>query len=67
MVAVLARRWYVMVPVTLLSLLAALHLYRSVPVAYQSQSSVALLDSRAAAQLPPPSAIPSRTRAVPSS
>lgn len=53
MVAVLARRWYVMVPVTLLSLLAALHLYRSVPVAYQSQSSVALLDSRAAAQLPP--------------
>ncbi|WP_030765941.1 O-antigen ligase family protein [Streptomyces sp. NRRL F-2664] len=51
--AVLRRRWYVMVPAVLLSLLAALHLYRSVPVAYQSQSSVALLDSSAAAKLPP--------------
>ncbi|MEU9300174.1 O-antigen ligase family protein [Streptomyces sp. NPDC048269] len=51
--AVLRRRWYVMLPLTLLSLLAALHLYRSVPVAYQSQSSVALLDSSAASQLPP--------------
>lgn len=53
MVAVLRRRWYVIVPAILLSLLAALHLYRSVPVAYQSQSSVALLDSNAASQLPP--------------
>ncbi|MFD6231224.1 O-antigen ligase family protein [Streptomyces sp. NPDC060232] len=51
--AVLRRRWYVIVPAIVLSLLAALHLYRSVPVAYQSQSSVALLDSSAAAKLPP--------------
>ncbi|MEV7442652.1 O-antigen ligase family protein [Streptomyces sp. NPDC091204] len=51
--AVLRRRWYVIVPAILLSVLAALHLYRSVPVAYQSQSSVALLDSNAASQLPP--------------
>ncbi|UUU39248.1 O-antigen ligase family protein [Streptomyces sp. NBC_00162] len=51
--AVLRRRWYVIVPAVLLSLLAALHLYRSVPVAYQSQSSVALLDSTANSQLPP--------------
>ncbi|WP_078906834.1 O-antigen ligase family protein [Streptomyces sp. NRRL S-378] len=53
MAAVLRRRWYVIVPAILLSLLAALHLYRSVPVAYQSQSSVALLDSSAASKLPP--------------
>ncbi|MFD3680736.1 O-antigen ligase family protein [Streptomyces sp. NPDC058613] len=51
--AVLRRRWYVMVPLTVLSLLAGLHLYRSVPVAYQSQSSVALLDSTAVAELAP--------------
>ncbi|MBT2477408.1 O-antigen ligase [Streptomyces sp. ISL-94] len=51
--AVLRRRWYVMLPLALLGLLAALHLYRSVPVAYQSQSSVALLDSTANSQLPP--------------
>ncbi|MFF3859681.1 O-antigen ligase family protein [Streptomyces sp. NPDC002209] len=51
--AVLRRRWYVMVPLTLVGLLAALHLYRSVPVAYQSQSSVALLDSTAVAELAP--------------
>ncbi|THA84317.1 O-antigen ligase family protein [Streptomyces sp. A0592] len=53
LVAVLRRRWYVIVPAIVLSLLAALHLYRSVPVAYQSQSSVALLDSSAASKLPP--------------
>ncbi|MEV6677892.1 O-antigen ligase family protein [Streptomyces erythrochromogenes] len=53
LVAVLRRRWYVIVPAVVLSLLAALHLYRSVPVAYQSQSSVALLDSSAASKLPP--------------
>ncbi|MER7467426.1 O-antigen ligase family protein [Streptomyces sp. NPDC097981] len=53
MAAVLRRRWYVMVPLTLLGLLAGLHLYRSVPVAYQSQSSVALLDSAAVAELAP--------------
>ncbi|MFG2988606.1 O-antigen ligase family protein [Streptomyces sp. NPDC048257] len=52
-VAVLRRRWYVMVPLTLISLLAGAHLYRSVPVAYQSQSSVALLDSSAVAELAP--------------
>lgn len=52
-VAVLRRRWYVMVPLTLISLLAGLHLYRSVPVSYQSQSSVALLDSTAVAELAP--------------
>ncbi|MCX4631846.1 O-antigen ligase family protein [Streptomyces sp. NBC_01443] len=51
--AVLRRRWYVMVPLTLIGLLAGLHLYRSVPVAYQSQSSVALLDSTAVAELAP--------------
>lgn len=51
--AVLRRRWYVMMPLTVLSLLAGLHLYRSVPVAYQSQSSVALLDSTAVAELAP--------------
>ncbi|MET9962229.1 O-antigen ligase family protein [Streptomyces sp. NPDC006326] len=51
--AVLRRRWYVMVPLTLIGLLAGLHLYRSVPVSYQSQSSVALLDSTAVAELAP--------------
>ncbi len=52
-VAVLRRRWYVMLPLTLISLLAGLHLYRSVPVSYQSQSSVALIDSAAVAELAP--------------
>ncbi|MET9887497.1 O-antigen ligase family protein [Streptomyces sp. NPDC006430] len=51
--AVLRRRWYVMAPLVLIGLLAGLHLYRSVPVAYQSQSSVALLDSTAVAELAP--------------
>lgn len=51
--AVLRRRWYVMVPLTMLGLLAGVQLYQSVPVAYQSQSSVALLDSTAVAQLAP--------------
>ncbi|MFJ7590981.1 O-antigen ligase family protein [Streptomyces sp. NPDC097617] len=51
--AVLRRRWYVMVPLTLISLLGGAHLYRSVPVAYQSESSVALLDSTAVAELAP--------------
>ncbi|MFD0265053.1 O-antigen ligase family protein [Streptomyces sp. NPDC127106] len=51
--AVLRRRWYVMVSLTLLGLLAGLHLYRSVPVEYQSESSVALLDSTAVAELAP--------------
>ncbi|MGW5847198.1 O-antigen ligase family protein [Streptomyces sp. NPDC055254] len=52
-IAVLRRRWYVMAPLTLIGLLVGLHLYRSVPVAYQSQSSVALLDSTAVAELAP--------------
>lgn len=51
--AVLCRRWYLMVPITLLSLFAGAYLNRTVPVAYQSQSSVALLDSRAVARLAP--------------
>ncbi|MFD9306495.1 O-antigen ligase family protein [Streptomyces sp. NPDC060048] len=51
--AVLRRRWYVMAPLTMMGLLAGLHLYESVPVSYQSQSSVALLDSTAVAQLAP--------------
>ncbi|CAM5662418.1 hypothetical protein SAVIM338S_06809 [Streptomyces avidinii] len=51
--AVLRRRWYVMAPLTVLGLLAGLHLYESVPVSYQSQSSVALLDSTAVAELAP--------------
>ncbi|NXY94253.1 O-antigen ligase family protein [Streptomyces sp. BR123] len=51
--AVLRRRWYVMVSLTLLGLLAGLHLYRSVPVEYRSESSVALLDSTAVAELAP--------------
>lgn len=51
--AVLRRRWYVMVPLTVMGLLAGVQLYQSVPVSYQSQSSVALLDSTAVAQLAP--------------
>lgn len=51
--AVLRRRWYVMAPLTMIGLLAGLHLYESVPVSYQSQSSVALLDSTAVAELAP--------------
>lgn len=51
--AVLRRRWYVMVPMVLIGVLAAGHLYRSVPVSYQSQSSVALIDSKAVAELAP--------------
>ncbi|WP_328303027.1 O-antigen ligase family protein [Streptomyces sp. NBC_00435] len=51
--AVLRRRWYVMVPLTMIGLLAGVQLYQSVPVSYQSQSSVALLDSTAVAQLAP--------------
>ncbi|WP_329318714.1 O-antigen ligase family protein [Streptomyces sp. NBC_01262] len=47
------RRWYFMVPFTLLSVLCGAYLYVTVPVSYQSQSSVALLDSRAVAQLAP--------------
>ncbi|MET7572391.1 O-antigen ligase family protein [Streptomyces sp. NPDC005492] len=42
-----------MVPITVLSLLAGGYLYATVPVSYQSQSSVALLDSSAVARLAP--------------
>ncbi|POX51679.1 O-antigen ligase domain-containing protein [Streptomyces sp. Ru71] len=51
--AILRRRWYFMVPLTLLSLLGGGYLYVTVPVSYQSQSSVALLDSSAVARLAP--------------
>ncbi|WP_223856970.1 MULTISPECIES: O-antigen ligase family protein [Streptomyces] len=50
---VLRRRWYVMASLTLLGLLAGFHLHRSVPVEYESQSSIALLDSTEVAQLAP--------------
>ncbi len=53
MCRVLRRRWYVMASLTLLGLLAGFHLHRSVPVEYESQSSIALLDSTAVAQLAP--------------
>ncbi len=51
--AVLLRRWYLMVPLTLAGLLLGGYLYSSVPAAYASQSSIALLDSTAVARLPP--------------
>lgn len=51
--AIMCRRWYFMVPLTLLSLFAGGYLYRTVPVSYQSQSSVTLLDSTAVAELAP--------------
>ncbi|WP_406396107.1 O-antigen ligase family protein [Streptomyces sp. NBC_00882] len=51
--AILRRRWYFMVPFTVLSLLGGAYLYETVPVSYQSQSSVALLDSSAVARLAP--------------
>lgn len=51
--AILRRRWYFMVPFTVLSLLGGAYLYATVPVSYQSQSSVALLDSSAVARLAP--------------
>ncbi|KUN80572.1 O-antigen polymerase [Streptomyces bungoensis] len=51
--AILRRRWYFMVPFTVLSLLGGGYLYATVPVSYQSQSSVALLDSSAVARLAP--------------
>ncbi|WP_316766954.1 O-antigen ligase family protein [Streptomyces sasae] len=51
--AIMRRRWYFMVPLTLLSLLAGGYLYRTIPVSYQSQSSVTLLDSTAIADMAP--------------
>ncbi|WP_228390330.1 O-antigen ligase family protein [Streptomyces smaragdinus] len=47
------RRWYVAAPVALLGVLAAFQLYRTVPLDYESQSSVSLLNSRAAARVAP--------------
>ncbi|MGW5372802.1 O-antigen ligase family protein [Streptomyces sp. NPDC004009] len=51
--AILRRRWYFIVPLTLLSLVCGGYLYVTVPVSYQSQSSVTLLDSSAVSRLPP--------------
>ncbi|MFK4100483.1 O-antigen ligase family protein [Streptomyces sp. NPDC019531] len=53
LLAIMRRRWYFMVPLTLLSLFAGGYLYRTVPVSYESQSSVTLLDSTAIADLAP--------------
>ncbi|MEU6352776.1 O-antigen ligase family protein [Streptomyces sp. NPDC047072] len=53
LLAIMRRRWYFMVPLTLLSLFAGGYLYRTVPVSYESQSSVTLLDSTAIAELAP--------------
>ncbi|MGW7820463.1 O-antigen ligase family protein [Streptomyces puniciscabiei] len=53
LLSIMRRRWYFMVPLTLLSLLAGGYLYRTIPVSYASQSSVTLLDSRAVAELAP--------------
>lgn len=53
LLAIMRRRWYFMVPLTLLSLLAGGYLYRTIPVSYESQSSVTLLDSTAIADLAP--------------
>ncbi|MFD7975057.1 O-antigen ligase family protein [Streptomyces sp. NPDC059071] len=50
---VLARRWYVMVPMTLLSVLAGGYLYTTVPVTYESQSQLALLNSSRVARPAP--------------
>ncbi|MFI8965796.1 O-antigen ligase family protein [Streptomyces sp. NPDC053493] len=50
---VLGRRWYVMVPLTLLSLLAGGYLYATVPVTYESQSQLALLNSSKVAKPAP--------------
>ncbi|MFD5538154.1 O-antigen ligase family protein [Streptomyces sp. NPDC127079] len=53
LLAIMRRRWYFMVPLTLLSLLAGGYLYRTIPVSYESQSSVTLLDSTAIADMAP--------------
>ncbi|GAA3888981.1 hypothetical protein GCM10023084_46930 [Streptomyces lacrimifluminis] len=51
--AILRRRWYFMVPFTVFSLIGGAYLYVTVPVSYESQSSVALLDSSAVSRLAP--------------
>ncbi|MCX2183849.1 O-antigen ligase family protein [Streptomyces sp. SKN60] len=50
---VLGRRWYVTVPMVLLSLLAGGYLYTTVPVTYESQSQLALLNSSRVARPAP--------------
>ncbi|MFI8520284.1 O-antigen ligase family protein [Streptomyces sp. NPDC085481] len=50
---VLRGRWYVMVPLTLLSLIAGGYLYSTVPVTYESQSQLALLNSSRVARPAP--------------
>ncbi|MFJ9809543.1 O-antigen ligase family protein [Streptomyces sp. NPDC101158] len=50
---VLCRRWYVMVPLTLLGLVAGGYLYTTVPVTYESQSQLALLNSSRVARPAP--------------
>ncbi|XIE77601.1 hypothetical protein AB6O49_03650 [Streptomyces sp. SBR177] len=50
---VLGRRWYAMVPMTLLGLLAGGYLYTTVPVTYESQSQLALLNSSRVARPAP--------------
>lgn len=52
-IAVLRRRWYLFVPLVLASMLAGAYLYRTIPLSYQSQSSVTLLDSKGVAELAP--------------
>ncbi|WP_051944457.1 O-antigen ligase family protein [Streptacidiphilus rugosus] len=51
--ATLRRRWYLVVPICVLSLLAGGYLYRTVPVIYESESSISLLDSTGVARLAP--------------
>ncbi|GGV59173.1 hypothetical protein GCM10010294_06950 [Streptomyces griseoloalbus] len=53
LLAIMRRRWYFIGPLTLLSLLAGGYLYRTIPVSYESQSSVTLLDSTATVELAP--------------
>ncbi|WP_327373209.1 O-antigen ligase family protein [Streptomyces sp. NBC_01216] len=50
---VLRRRWYVMAPLTLLGFLAGGFLYSTVPVTYQSQSQLTLMNSRKVAKPAP--------------
>ncbi|MEV5972695.1 O-antigen ligase family protein [Streptomyces sp. NPDC051921] len=50
---VLWRRWYVMVPLTLVGLVAGGYLYTTVPVTYESQSELALLNSSRVAKPAP--------------
>ncbi|WP_042364337.1 O-antigen ligase family protein [Streptacidiphilus neutrinimicus] len=51
--ATLRRRWYLVVPICVVSLLAGGYLYRTVPVSYESESSISLLDSTDVAKLAP--------------